>query len=176
MPDAGQSADLSADAVIARLGLRPHPEEGGWYRETWRDAESVAGAHLPARHGGTPRSFGTAIYYLLTPGTRSALHRLTSDEVFHFYAGDPVEQLRLYPDGRAEQVLIGPDLMAGHMPQTVVPRGVWQGARLATGGAWALMGCTVAPGFDFADYEHGDRAALTAAWPDLAELIADLTT
>jgi predicted cupin superfamily sugar epimerase len=103
------------------------------------------------------------------------MHRLGSDEVFHFYAGDPVDQIRLHPDGGFERVRIGPDLMSGQVPQTVVPRGVWQGAWLVNGGAWALLGCTVAPGFDFADYEHGDRAALTAGWPEAADLIAGLT-
>ncbi|MQX38271.1 cupin domain-containing protein [Roseospira navarrensis] len=171
----GLLAGLSADDVIARLGLVPHPAEGGHFRETWRGTDTLAGAALPACYRGGDRSVGTAIYYLLTPGTRSALHRLASDEVFHHYIGDAVEQLRLHPDGRSEVVVIGGDLTAGQTPQTVVPRGVWQGARLVAGGAWALMGCTVSPGFDFADYEHGDRAALTARWPDAAEMIAALT-
>ncbi|KAA5606635.1 cupin domain-containing protein [Roseospira marina] len=167
---------LSAEAVIAHLGLSPHPAEGGYFRETWRADEGVAGATLPDRYAGADRCFGTAIYYLLTPDTLSALHRLRSDEVFHHYAGDAVEQLRLHPDGCSERVVIGADLLNGHVPQTVVPRGVWQGARLVAGGAWALLGCTVSPGFDFADYEHGDRAALTEGWPDAAAIIAALTS
>ncbi|MCW5773167.1 MAG: cupin domain-containing protein [Rhodospirillaceae bacterium] len=163
-------ADVAA--LIDRLGLAPHPREGGYFRETYRADETAApGA---ARYAG-PRAASTAIYYLLTPSTVSALHRLASDEVFHFYAGDPVEQLRLHPDGRGEVVAIGNDLAQGLWPQTMVPRGVWQGARLARGGRFALLGCTVAPGFDYADYEGGQRAALAAAYPQFRGLIEALT-
>jgi predicted cupin superfamily sugar epimerase len=154
---------MTAADAIRLLGLEPHPAEGGFFRETYRADE------------GETRSISTAIYYLLTPETLSALHRLASDEVFHHYAGDPVEQLHLYPDGTTARIVIGSDLAAGQRPQVVVPRGVWQGARLVAGGRWALMGCTVAPGFDFADYEHGERAALIAGWPGEADMIAALT-
>ncbi len=161
-----------AAAIIEALGLVPHPKEGGYFRETYRAAESLAAPG--ARYHGV-RAVSTAIYYLLTPTTFSALHRLASDEVFHFYAGDPVEQLRLHPDGRGEIVTIGNNLLAGMRPQTVVPRGVWQGARLVPGGRYALLGCTVAPGFDYADYEGGQRAPLAAAYPHFAQRIATLT-
>lgn len=164
----------SADAIVNALGLVPHPKEGGYFRETYRAAETLAVSALGGRYTAA-RAVSTAIYYLLTPATFSALHRLASDEVFHFYAGDPVEQLRLHPDGRGEIVTIGNNLSAGQRPQTVVPRGVWQGARLAPGGRYALLGCTVAPGFDYADYEAGERAALAAAYPDFAGRIASLT-
>lgn len=163
-----------AAAIIRALGLAPHPKEGGYFRETYRAAEALPHGAIPRRHGG-PRAASTAIYYLLTPTTCSALHRLASDEVFHFYAGDPVEQLRLYPEGRGEVVTIGNNLAAGMRPQTVVPRGVWQGAKLAAGGRYALLGCTVAPGFEYADYEAGARAPLAAAYPDFAVQIATLT-
>ena len=163
---------MDAAEVIELLGLEPHPDEGGFFRETYRAAGEV-----PAGPGAgdTPRAAGTAIYYLLTPETRSELHLLPTDEVFHFYAGDPIEQLRLRPDGTAEVVVLGGDLAAGHLPQSVVPGGVWQGAHLAEGGAWALMGCTVAPGFEYADYTPGDRTALTEAHPEHAARIARLT-
>lgn len=166
-------APPSADEVIRRLGLAPHPAEGGWFVETWRSAEGTAAEALPARYGGA-RRFGTAIYYLLTPDTVSAMHRLATDEVFHFYLGDPVTMLHLLPDGQGRIVTLGTDLAAGMRPQVVVPAGVWQGARLAPGGRLALLGCTVAPGFEFDDYEHGARAALTAAWPAFADRIAAL--
>ncbi|SDD74397.1 cupin domain-containing protein [Rhodospira trueperi] len=166
---------MTAADAIRLLGLEPHPAEGGFFRETYRADEDVDGSALPARYEGATRAFSTSIYYLLTPETLSALHRLASDEVFHHYAGDPVEQLHLYPDGTTGRMLIGSDLEAGQRPQVVVPRGVWQGARLVAGGRWALMGCTVAPGFDFADYEHGERAALIAGWPGEADMIAALT-
>lgn len=163
-----------AAAIIDALGLVPHPKEGGWFRETYRAAETFDAEALPGAYAG-PRAVSTAIYYLLTPATFSALHRLASDEVFHFYAGDPVEQLRLHPGGRGEVVTIGNNVLAGQRPQVLVPRGVWQGARLAPGGRYALLGCTVAPGFDYADYESGGRAALIAAYPEFAEPIATLT-
>lgn len=167
----------TAQDIIDRLGLTPHPEEGGFFREMYRADESHAAAALPARYG-ADRAFGTAIYYLLTPETFSALHRLASDEVFHFYGGDPVEQLHLHEDGRAEVHILGGDVLAGQQPLCVVPRGVWQGARLRPGGAhgWALLGATVAPGFAYADYEHGDGPALARGWPDQAALITALST
>lgn len=164
-----------ARLLIQKLGLTPHPEEGGFFIETWRSGTEIAAEALGGVYDG-PRSAGTAIYYLLTPDTFSALHRLKSDEVFHFYVGDPVEMLHLHPDGRAETVLLGADIMNGQSPQVLVPAGVWQGARLAEGGRVALLGCTVAPGFDFADYDHGDRAALVAGWPAAEAKIAALTT
>lgn len=163
-----------AAAIIAALGLVPHPKEGGWFRETYRAAEALPARVFGGRYA-DPRAVSTAIYYLLTPATFSALHRLEADEVFHFYAGDPVEQLRLFPGGNGEIVTIGNNLAAGQRPQVVVPRGVWQGARLAPGGRYALLGCTVAPGFEYADYESGNRAILAAAYPRFAEQIATLT-
>ncbi|WP_316899220.1 cupin domain-containing protein [Pseudodesulfovibrio indicus] len=164
----------TAREIIDHLGLTPHPEEGGWFLETHRANESLARDVLPGRYAG-PRAFGTAIYYLLTPDTYSHLHRLASDEIFHFYAGGPCEMLHLYPDGRGETVLFGGDLLAGQRPQVVVPKHVWQGMRLLPGAEFALMGCTVAPGFEYADYLHGDRAQLTADYPEFRELIAMLT-
>lgn len=165
--------DPDIRAIIETLGLQPHPE-GGHFAEIWRADESITAAHLPARYG-SDRSFGTAIYYLLGPGDISAMHRITSDEIFHFYLGDPVEQLQLYPDGTHQVVEIGPDLAAGQRPQVIVERGVWQGARVKPGGRYALMGTTVAPGFDFADFELIGDTDLTAGWPDAADMIRALS-
>jgi predicted cupin superfamily sugar epimerase len=103
------------------------------------------------------------------------VHRLASDEIFHFYLGDPVEMLQLWPDGSHRLVLIGVDLQAGQRPQVLVPRGVWQGARLRPGGHFALLGTTVAPGFDYADYETGHRGHLLATYPTARDLIIALT-
>jgi hypothetical protein len=166
---------MTATDLIRLLDLAPHPE-GGFYRETWRADEHVVKGALPARYDG-PRGLGTAIYYLLTTDAFSALHRLRSDELFHFYAGDPVEIVLLWPDGRGEVRTLGGDLDAGVEPQLLVPRGVWQGARPRAGGpaGYSLLGTTVAPGFEFADYEPGRRAALVAAYPGFAELCAALT-
>lgn len=163
-----------AAALIARLGLAPHPREGGWFVETYRSDERIARDVLPERYG-ADRALGTAIYYLLTPATFSEMHRLASDEIFHFYLGDPVEMLLLRPDGSGEAILLGPDLAAGMRPQVAVPRGVWQGARLREGGRFALLGTTVAPGFEYADYETGARADLLAAHPAHAPRIVALT-
>ena len=170
--------------MIEALGLIPHPEEGGFFRETYRSSQVVSAQALArdsgAQDGGSgydgDRCVGTAIYYLLTPDTFSALHRLKSDEIFHFYSGDPVEMLHLHPDGRSQVHHLGSDVFAGQHPQLVVPQGVWQGARLMQGGAYALLGCTVSPGFEFVDYDHGQRDTLLASHPDHADLITALTT
>jgi uncharacterized protein len=165
---------VNVEELIQFLNLQPHPREGGWFRETYRGGEQIAPSALPPRYG-TPRSVGTAIYYLLTANTISALHRLASDEIFHFYAGSPVRMLQLFPDGTGKTLVLGPDLTAGQSPQVIVPQGVWQGSSLEPGGAFALLGCTVAPGFDYADYEHGSREGLLAQYPAFAELIRRLT-
>jgi hypothetical protein len=165
---------VTADEIIALLKLKPHPTEGGFYSETYRADEAIPAGVLPARYPGQ-RSFGTCIYYLLTPGMFSAIHRLQSDEVFHFYLGDPIEMLQLRPDGAGKTVVLGSDLRAGMTPQVIVPRGVWQGSRLVAGGKFALLGCTVAPGFDFADYEHGRREELIEGYPEFREKIVALT-
>jgi len=164
----------TADELIRLLQLKPHPREGGFFRETYRAAETITAAALPERYGGA-RSHGTAIYYLLAPATFSALHRLASDEVFHFYAGDPVRMLQLLPDGQGRAIVLGPDVTRGQQPQVLVPRGVWQGSVLELGGAYALLGCTVAPGFDYEDYESGRRDELLAAYPEFADLIRRLS-
>jgi predicted cupin superfamily sugar epimerase len=156
---------LTAKQLIDALNLRPHPCEGGYFRETYRSARLVAGG----------KSASTAIYYLLTPDTFSVLHQLPTDEVFHFYLGDPVRMLQLWPDGSGRIETLGTDVGAGQHPQLVVPAGVWQGSLLAAGGSFALLGATVAPDFDFADYEAGDRVALLRHYPSFAELITKLT-
>jgi predicted cupin superfamily sugar epimerase len=165
---------MTADDLIQLLRLQPHPKEGGYFRETYRGDEVLPAAALAPRYGAV-RSVGTAIYYLLTPTTYSALHRLKSDEVFHFYLGSPVRMLQLFPDGGGETIILGSDLERGQRLQTVVPRGVWQGSLLEPGGDFALLGCTVAPGFDYADYEAGQRDALGRQYPQFAGLIAALT-
>ncbi len=165
---------LTVEALRQILGLVPHPVEGGYFTETYRSADEIPASGLPSRYG-TARAASTAIYYLLTPDTFSAMHRLTSDEIFHFYLGDPVEMLHLHPDGSHEIVVIGPNLEAGHRPQVVVPRHVWQGARLIPGGQYALLGTTVAPGFDYTDYETAPRPTLLTSHPHAKDLILALT-
>lgn len=164
---------MTADDVIRLLHLQPHPVEGGYFRETYRSAARLPASALPAH--GADRNVSTAIYYLLKPGHVSELHVLPGDEVFHFYLGAPVKMLQLWPDGTGREVVIGPDLAAGEAPQVVVPGGVWQGTRLVGASGFALLGCTVAPGFDYADYRGAGRAELTAKWPAFAAQIAELT-
>lgn len=163
-----------ADELIQRFGLQPHPREGGFFRETYRSEEKFAPESLDPRYFGA-RSVSTAIYYLLKPGTYSALHRLKSDEVFHFYLGDPVRMLLLHPDGSSQEIVLGSDVDAGQCLQVVVPRNVWQGTLLEPYGEYALLGCTVAPGFDYADYEHARKADLIERYPLREDLIRQLT-
>jgi predicted cupin superfamily sugar epimerase len=166
---------MTAEEVKGLLGLVPHPREGGWYVRTHEASERVeASAFVDGRYA-SGRLTGTAIYYLLEVGTFSEMHRLRSDEVFHFYLGDAAEMVQLLPDGGGRRVVIGTDLAAGERPQVVVERGVWQGSRLVQGGAWALLGCTVSPGFEFEDYETGQREELIARWPEFREMIVGLT-
>ena len=159
---------MTAGEIKKLLNLEPHPIEGGSFRRTYTAAGAV---QLPRGI----RPTGTAIYYLLEPGTFSEMHVLDSDEMFHFYLGSPVEMLQLYPGGSSSIFTLGPDLAAGQHVQLVVPAGVWQGARLAGDGQVALLGCTVTPGFDFADYRNATYAELVAKWPDQAERIRALT-
>jgi uncharacterized protein len=159
---------MTADEIKKLLKLEPHPVEGGFFRRTYTSPGTVA---LPRG----VRAQGTAIYYLLEPGTFSEMHVLGSDEMFHFYLGDPVEMLQLLPDGRSSVVTLGPDLAARQQVQLVVEAGVWQGTRLMGDGKVALLGCTVTPGFDFADYRAGSAEELIAKWPEQAERIRALT-
>jgi uncharacterized protein len=159
---------MTAEEIRKLLHLEPHPIEGGWYRRTYTSDVSVA-----LLRGVRP--YGTAIYYLLEDDAFSEMHVLASDEIFHFYYGNPVEMLQLLPDGGSAVYTLGPDLAAGHHVQLVVPAGVWQGTRLIDGGRVALLSCTVTPGFDFADYRNAPAQELTARWPREAERIHKLT-
>jgi predicted cupin superfamily sugar epimerase len=166
-------AFMTADEIKKLLGLQPHPCEGGWFVQTWRSEELVPQGALPERYS-SARHAGTCIYYLLEPGTFSEMHRLESDEVFHFYLGDPVEMLQIASDGRAQRYVLGSDLAAGQHVQLVVPRNVWQGSRLVDGGSVALLGCSVSPGFDYADYESGTREKLLDKCGEYPELMTGL--
>ncbi len=161
---------LTADDVIRLLDLKPLTIEGGYFRETYRTPQSV---ELSGFRG--PRSLKTAIFYLLTPDTFSRMHRVPGDEMFHFYLGDAVEMLQLAPDGSGEVITMGSRIEDGHQLQHVVPGGYWQGARLVNGGRFALMGTTMSPGFDYADYETSPAESLTARWQKYREMIAALS-
>jgi predicted cupin superfamily sugar epimerase len=167
-------AVMTVDELKKLLKLEPHPCEGGWFIQTWRSEETIPKSVLPARYP-ADRAAGTAIYYLLEPHTFSELHRLASDEIFHFYLGDPVEMLQLWPDGSVRTVVLGQDIHAGMHVQLHVPKNVWQGSRLISGGKFSLLGCTVSPGFDYADYETGKREVLLPQYPQAEEAIRALT-
>jgi len=166
---------MTADEVKEILGLVKHPREGGWYVRTWESEEFVAASCFEeGRYEGARRT-STAIYYLLEPGTFSEMHVLKSDEIFHHYMGGAVEMLQLFANGSSSRVVIGKDLEAGERPQCVVRTGVWQGSRLLKAEGWALLGCTVSPGFEFEDYEDAAAEELVARWPGEAEMIRRLT-
>jgi uncharacterized protein len=165
---------LTASKIRNLLNLVPHPIEGGYFVQTYRSGHEIPKEALPAAYSGS-RTIGTAIYYLLTPDTFSAMHKLPGDEIFHFYVGDPVEMLQLKPDGSGEVVALGQDITSDMRPQHVVPGGDWQGSRLRPGGEFALLGTTMSPGFDYADYETGSRDHLASLYPKYSALIALLT-
>ena len=164
---------MTAEEAVARLGLAPHPE-GGFYRETYRASEVLPRAALPERFAG-PRSVSTAILYLLPEGEKSRLHRIASDELWHFHLGGPLELVELAPDGSVETTILGSGLERGEVLQKAVAAGRWFGARPRPGAGWCLVGCTVAPGFDFADFRLGRREELLASFPAAQAEIRALT-
>ncbi|MFA5812685.1 MAG: cupin domain-containing protein [bacterium] len=164
---------MTVQEIIELLDLKPHPE-GGYYRESYRSKGVIVAAALSGEFAG-PRNFSTAIYYLLDKGARSRIHRLASDEVWHYYLGDPVMIVEIMPDGCVRETIVGPKIQDGHVPQHVVPAGRWFGAYLPDGSDYALVGCTVAPGFDFADFEFGKREELIREFPTAENAIRRLT-
>jgi predicted cupin superfamily sugar epimerase len=162
---------VTAADWIQHLQLMPHPE-GGFYRQTYR-SELVLN-HLPGQFPG-PRAASTAIYFLLAGNDFSALHRLRSDELWHFYAGSALSVELIPPDGCYSNLLLGNNVQAGESFQAVVKAGCWFGSRLLHPDSFALVGCTVAPGFDFADFELARRNDLISLYPQHRELIARLT-
>ena len=165
---------ITAEQIIKKLDLRPLPEEGGYFRETYKDEVSVPAKQVEIEST-SARHLSTAIYYLVTPDSFSALHRVKSDEIFHFYAGDSVEMIQIDEAGRLSQFSIGADFMNAEQPQVVVQKNHWQGMKLKEGGRWALMGTTVAPGFEYEDFEIGERAQLIEQFSHLKEQITNYT-
>jgi hypothetical protein len=158
---------------IERLGLQRHPE-GGYYRETYRAREGIAGEHLPARFGGD-RPFSTAIYFLLPGGEISVLHRIKQDEVWHFHEGSALVIHVIDPQGECSEIRLGPDPDRGETLQAVLPAGRLFGAFVSDARLYALVGCTVAPGFDFADLEIPTRGELLWRFPRHRAIIERLT-
>jgi predicted cupin superfamily sugar epimerase len=165
---------MTPEQIIKFFGMKPLPHEGGYYVQTYQCTERIAQTALPARYT-NDKNFSTAILYLLTPNTFSALHRLRSDEIFHFYLGDPVTRIQLHPDGSGNVVTLGQDILNGQCVQVTVPKNTWQGSLLNEAGKFALMGCSVAPGFQFEDFELGKREGLLNEYPNQRDLILRLT-
>ena len=163
-----QQMMITAPQLIQQYHLQPHPE-GGWYRETYRSRETISSLSLPGRFG-AERNFSTAIYFLLEQGNFSAFHKIKSDECWHFYAGDPLELFILEQSGNLTTILLGP----AQAFQYIVPANCWFASRPATGSKYCFMGCTVAPGFDFADFEIGDSKELSTLYPRHEILIKEL--
>jgi predicted cupin superfamily sugar epimerase len=167
---------LTPEQIIETLVLEPLPIEGGLFRQTYNSSENIKKEHLPGRYN-ADKPFGTAIYYLLTsdPNSFSALHKLPTDEIWHFYLGDPVELFELHQDGSSQHLLLGQDIVNGQLVQHVVPAGIWQGSRVRRGGEFALLGTTMAPGYSPEDYVGGERNELIEKYPEEKDLIKQLT-
>ena len=163
----------TAEKWIRELGLQRHPE-GGYFAETYRSAETIAAEALPDRFDGR-RALSTAIYFLLTEDDFSAFHRLKSDELWHFYAGDPLAVHVIEPDGVYRKILLGNRFGVEEVPQSIVSAGAWFATELVSPGGYALTGCTVAPGFDFSDFDLADRDELVSLFPSHANVIQRLT-
>jgi hypothetical protein len=160
------SANVTMEKLIELYKMQEHPE-GGWFVETYR-------SELPVAAPAGERAASTAIYFLITPGSVSRLHRLQSDEVWHFYLGGPLTVVELVDDG-AKTTVVGPDVANGEVVQHVVKAGTWFGSFPCEGSKFSFVGCTVAPGFDFADFELGSRSALVDEFPKAVDMITKLT-
>jgi len=161
----------TAEDWIAQLELFPHPE-GGYFRETYRSWEGV---HPTASRYRGQRSASTAIYFLLRSGEISRFHRLRSDEVWHFYAGSSLTLHLLFASGKYEAIRLGDAVANGEQLQVVIPAGCWFGATVNRPETFTLVGCTVAPGFDFQDFEMGERTALSQQFPQHRAIVEQLT-
>ena len=159
--------------LVETLELVPHPE-GGYYRETYRSSDSIPSHLLENQYQGD-RNVCTCIYFLLTSDSFSAFHKIQQDEIWHFYKGAPIELHQISPTGLYTKNLIGNNMAAGHTPQLVVPGGNWFAAAISAPGSYALVGCTVAPGFDFQDFILADREALLLAFPEHIDIIKRYT-
>lgn len=168
---------LTAQQLIDLLNLAPLPIEGGYFRQTYLSDDVITQACLPPRYA-EDKPISSLIYFLLHDENFSCMHRLPTDEVYHFYLGDPVEMLLLYPGGKSEIVILGSDISAVQRVQFVAPRGVWQGSHLQAAdphGKFALGGTTMAPAYSDSDFELGKREELIREFPERADLIRALT-
>ncbi|UFH55337.1 cupin domain-containing protein [Spirosoma sp. KNUC1025] len=164
---------MTAADYVQAFNMQPHPE-GGYFAETYRSAEAIPHSALPTRFGGD-RAFSTAIYFLLESHHVSAFHRIQADEVWHFYAGGALEVFVITPTGELNLIRLGNQTEQGEVFQAVVPAGCWFGSKPANGTDFSLVGCTVAPGFDFADFEMANRNVLLTDYPQHKGIIEMLS-
>jgi predicted cupin superfamily sugar epimerase len=162
--------------LIEFFGFEALKVEGGQFIQTYKSPESLPQQILPPGYH-EPHPMGTAILYFYTsdPDSFSAVHKLPTEEIYHYYLGNPVEMLLLFPDGKTERIILGTDVLNGQKVQFIVPRGVWQSSHLLPGGEYALVGTTMAPGFENGDYQGGEREELIQRYPQEADLIRQLT-
>ena len=165
---------ITAKEIIKILDLKPLEIEGGFFAETYRSSMKIEHKSLPDAYRGA-RCFSTAIYYLITPDNFSYFHRICSDEIFHFYYGDPVNLIQLNQNQEAQVSTLGSDLLKGEQFQVIVPANIWQAAHLVEGGEFALLGTTVAPGFEYEDFESARREDLIKEYSHEQEIITKLT-
>ena len=172
-----QMPEGMAGRLIAHYKMQRIPQEGPWFSLTYESTDRLDGADLPERYAGRSHTAGSAIMLVETSADFSAMHRLQTDEVWHFYGGSPVDMLVLYPDGTGRRITLGGDVLAGQLPQFTVPHGVWQGSmpRDRSAKAYSLAGDQLSPGFDYADFEMGYRDALQREYPAFAADIRRLT-
>ena len=163
----------TADYYLKKLGLQKHTE-GGWFKEVYRSDEEIAGEHLPERFTGA-RHHSTSIYFLLTSDTFSAFHRIKSDELWHFYEGSPATIYMIGSEGNYSEITLGRNIENGEVLQCVIPHGVWFGAKVNSADSFCLVGCTVAPGFHFDDFELGEKEELLKKFPECSKIIKTLT-
>ena len=156
---------ITAEDIIRKLNLKSLPGEGGYYTETYKSRHWIGPEDLPGEYN-EKHALSTCIYYLITPESFSRIHRLPTTEIWHFYLGDQAEQIHLFPDGTGKIVTLGNNIKNGEMPQVIVPGFVWQGTRLKNSGGFALFGTTISPGFEFSDYEAGDKQQLIKEYPN----------
>lgn len=162
----------AVNQLIQQYNLQPHPE-GGWYCQTYKSDEQITAESLPQRFGGN-RAFSTAIYFLLEQGNFSAFHRIKSDECWHFYAGDPLHIYIIHQGGELAHISLGNDFEQGQTFQYVVPANCWFASRPAPESQYCFVGCTVSPGFEFADFELANSTELSAIYPRHKKIIEQL--
>lgn len=158
---------------VQKLDLQAHPE-GGFYKETYRSKEQIEKNALPERFTGN-RNFGTSIYFMLTAGNFSAFHRIKSDETWHFYTGSSISVSMIFPNGELQIIHLGADFDSNEVFQFTVPANVWFASCLRKNNGYGLVGCTVAPGFDFADFEMANRKEMLNEFPHHKDCIEKLT-